>query len=264
MPDPTTPVSQDDPWIRRYVPRPGAAARIVCFGPAGGSPGFYRDWCDLAPADVEVQVLAYPGRERRFLDEPIEDMGALADAVHDVLAPRMDRPTVLFGHSMGASVAFETARRLEASGAAGLAALVVSGRPSPRTQREIGSEIADFDDDRIVEHLHELGGTPPGLLDDPDARELILPAFRSDFRLIGRYAPAADARISTPLAVLHGDQDPKVTTEDARYWAEAADRVVATESMRGGHFYLLDHGPAVVGRVLDVLRTHGSAPAGAP
>ena len=259
MTDLTDPTVQDSPWLRRYRPRPGAAARIVCFGPAGGSPGFYRDWCELVPAGVEVQVLAYPGRERRFLDEPVEEMGALADAVHDVLAPRLDRPTVLFGHSMGASVAFETARRLEASGAPALAGLVVSGRPSPRAQREIPTDVADFDDEQIVEHLHELGGTPPGLLDDPDARELILPAFRSDFRLIGRYTPGPGPLLRTPLTVLHGDSDPRVTAEDAPHWAEVAERFTGAEALPGGHFYLVEQGRAVLDRLLALLGARGAA-----
>ncbi|MGW2541706.1 thioesterase II family protein [Kitasatospora sp. NPDC001574] len=263
MSDPNARRSRDT-WLRRYLPRPAAGARIVCFGPAGGSPGFFKDWAQLVPGHVELQIVALPGRERRFLDDPIEDMAELADTLHDVLAPVLDRPTLLFGHSMGASVAFETARRLEASGARHLAGLVLSGRHSPHAQRETPSEAADFDDDRIVQHLEELGGTPPGFLDDPDARELILPAFRSDFRLIGRYVPGPGPKLRTPLAVLHGDRDVRVTAEDTPRWAEEAEQFLGSESLPGGHFYLLDRPDAVVARLLAVLGGSAGARAGEP
>ncbi|MEO3977753.1 alpha/beta fold hydrolase [Streptomyces sp. CAU 1734] len=250
MGDPARPVRQDSPWLRRYEPRPGAGARIICFGPAGASPGFFRGWSGLAPADVDVQILAYPGRERRALEPPLEEMAALTEAVHDVLAPRIDRPTVLFGHSMGASVAFETARLLEASGARPLAGLVVSGRPGPRVLRELPPAVTGFDDERTVAYVRSLGGTPPELLDDPEAREVILPAFRSDFRLTGRYTPELTPRVRAPLTVLCGDRDTRVSTEGAQCWNEVADHFTGVERLSGGHFYLVEEARAVVEAVM--------------
>jgi pyochelin biosynthetic protein PchC len=242
-------------WFRRYVPRPGAAARIVCFGPAGGAPAFYRDWPRAVPDDVEVLSAVLPGRERRIAEPALTRMDALADAVTAALLPWLDRPTVLFGHSMGASVAFEVTRRLEASGGPRPAGLVVSGRPSPRRLLECPSPVAGYDDDAIVAYLRGLGGTPDELLDDPEARELILPPCRADFQVIGRYAPELHPRIDTPLRVLLGDDDPSVPAQDAPRWAEVATRLDGVHVLPGGHFYLLSERTAVIDHVLRTL--HG-------
>ncbi|MFE6358461.1 salicylate synthase [Streptomyces sp. NPDC057806] len=252
-----------DAWFRRYAPRPDASARIVCFGPAGGAPAFYRDWARAVPDDVEVLSVVLPGRERRLAEPALTDMDRLADNAAAALLTVLDRPTVLFGHSMGASVAFEVTRRLEASGGRRPAALVVSGRPSPRRLLERPSPVADYDDDQIVAYLRGLGGTPDELLDDPEARELILPPCRADFQVIGRYAPGFHPRITTPLLVVLGDQDASVPVWDAARWGEVATRLNGIHVLPGGHFYLVPERTAVIDHVLRSLRETG-APADVP
>ncbi|MFF5209444.1 thioesterase II family protein [Streptosporangium sp. NPDC000396] len=243
----------DTPWLRRHRPSPGAGARIICFGPAGASANLFRGWAVRVSADVEVLSVAYPGRERRFEEPAIEEMETLAGAVADVLASRLRIPTVLFGHSMGASVAFEVTRRLEAGGSGRPVGLVLSGRQSPALQRERPSDAADYDDRRIIEHLRELGGTPPEMLEDPDFRELVLPAFRTDFRLVGRYLPELEPMIDTPLSVVLGDRDPGVPVADADRWREVARRFAGIRTFPGEHFYLLDQEEEVVSHVVDFL-----------
>ncbi|GAA2879556.1 alpha/beta fold hydrolase [Streptosporangium fragile] len=243
----------DPRWFRRHRALPGAAGRIVCFAPAGASANFFRGWAGHAPADVEVTSVAYPGRERRFDEPEIEDMGVLADSVANLLAPHLDLPTVLFGHSMGASVAFEVTRRLEEAGGDPPIGLVVSGRESPRHQIEEPTDVGEFDDEQIVEYLRVLGGTPPEVLADPDFRELVLPAFRTDFRLLGRYRPEPEPRVRTPVAVVLGDRDPEVDAADADRWREVAHCFTGVRDFPGGHFYLVEREADVVAHVVGFL-----------
>ncbi|WP_078628335.1 salicylate synthase [Streptomyces sp. NRRL F-2664] len=252
-------------WFRRYAPRPDAAARIVCFGPAGGAPAFFRDWARAVPEDVEVLSVVLPGRERRTAEPALTRMADLAASLARAVTGCLDRPTVFFGHSMGASVAFEVTRRLELRPGPRPVGLVVSGRPSPRRLLEAPSPVADYDDAQIVAYLRSLGGTPDELLDDPAIHGLILPPCRADFEVIGRYAPdLRRARLSTPVRVLRGASDLATPGWDAPRWGEVASRVTVAEALAGGHFYLLDQLPTVVDHVLRTLRGEADpSPSGA-
>ncbi|WP_250279849.1 thioesterase domain-containing protein [Frankia sp. Cppng1_Ct_nod] len=105
-----------DDWLRRIRPASNATHRLVCFPHAGGSASFFRWIFQMLPTTTEVLGVQYPGRQDRRSEPLIPTISGLADQVHEVLGSRLDRPTAFFGHSMGAVVAFEVARRLTASG----------------------------------------------------------------------------------------------------------------------------------------------------
>ena len=253
---------QSTAWLRCYEPRPDASGRIVCFGPAGGAASFFRGWSAHAPADVEVWALAYPGRERRIDEPPLERMEDLADAITGVLAPRIDRPTVLFGHSMGASVAYEVTRRLEARDGRAPAGLVVSARRGPCHQRACPDDTAGLTDAEILGRLRALGGTAAEVLDDPAMHELIVPPCRTDFELLGHYRPQPAPPIGTPLAVVHGDRDPAVPAAEVRSWTQASRHAAGMHVFPGEHFFCVHHEAALVAYVAALLRGEpGAEPA---
>ncbi|MFD0478768.1 thioesterase II family protein [Nonomuraea thailandensis] len=66
--------------------------------------------------------MQYPGRADRVREAPVEDAHTMADLVAEAMRPLLDRPAVLFGHSMGSLIAYETALRVRP------AHLIVSGR----------------------------------------------------------------------------------------------------------------------------------------
>ncbi len=246
----------DPRWVRRYRPRPDAASRIVCFPPAGGTASMYRGWPARLPDDVELWAMTYPGRETRFAEPSIEDMAELADAAAGALAPAIDRPCLLFGHSMGASVAFEVARRLEPACRGLLVRLVVSCRPGPALQLACPSRSHLLDDDGLVAELRELGGTADEILDDPEMRALMLPIARSDFELIGQYRPRLEPPLRAPISAFVSEHDPSLLPDDVLGWGAATRGDFDVVRFPGGHFYLLDQEADVVRDVVARLTPH--------
>lgn len=129
------PLRGDELWCRRFRSAGNPAARLVCLPHAGGAAPFYVPVAAALSPDVDVVAVQYPGRQDRRTEEPIDDLAALADRLYEVLRRQPELPFALLGHSMGAVLAFEVARRLEADGR-GPSRLFASGRRAPSMYRE--------------------------------------------------------------------------------------------------------------------------------
>lgn len=236
-----------DPWIRRFQPAPEAPVRLVCLPHAGGSAALYAPYARALAPVADVLAIQYPGRQDRRAEPGVTRLELLADLVTDALGAWTDRPLVVFGHSMGALLGYEVTARLEAAGTPPRA-LVASGRRAPSRYREESVHLRT--DEGVVRELRHLGGVDPAFLDEPELRAMILPAVRSDYEAIETYRHPPRAPLRTPLAVLTGDSDPQVTTEEAAAWAAHTTGDFTLRTFPGGHFYLNEHTP----QVLSLLR----------
>lgn len=227
-------------WLRRFPPRPGAELRLVCLPHAGGTASMFRGWGTMVPSWIELIGVQYPGRQDLLREPFVPTLQRLVDEV--VAALPADRPLALFGHSMGATVAFEAARRLNPVHV--FLSAPVSGR-----------NLLDFStDDRLVADLRKLGGAGVELLDDPELRALVLPAVRHDLRILDAHRIAAEARLTCPVTVIVGEQDHHSTVTDARAWTARTKGTSQVRTFPGGHHYVEDAGPDLVALLTRRLR----------
>jgi pyochelin biosynthetic protein PchC len=227
-------VRPSERWLRCYRRRPDSRARLVCFPFACGSASFYRPWAEQLPAGVELVAVQYPGHEDRFGEPCLEDLHRLADEVAEVLAGVAGAPLVLFGHSLGAAVAYEVAHRLTGHPTAELAALLVSGRPAPH----VAGAAADFSgDDALWAELARLGGTSPVVLDDPRMRRVFTPMLRGDFRMNAGYRPTGGL-LGCDIVAYRGESDDTASREEMTRWRDLTSGGFALREFPGGHFYL--------------------------
>ncbi|MET9453260.1 alpha/beta fold hydrolase [Streptomyces cinerochromogenes] len=236
-------MSAAEKWIRRFHPAPQARVRLACLPHAGGSASFFFGTSRALSPAVEVLAVQYPGRMDRYAEPLIDSMSRLADQVTDALLPFTDRPLALFGHSMGASLAFEVARRLERRGAAPLA-LVVSGRPAPHRLRDGSLHLGG--DEQLVEEITRLNGTLPAFLEDEDLLRMWLPVIRNDYQVIETYRYEPGPALTVPVTAHVGLTDPKATVEEVRAWAEHTTGPFELHTHPGGHFYLAAPGSPLV------------------
>jgi len=230
-------------WIRRYGKSAPAASRLVCFPHAGGSASYFHPVAMRLAPRVDVLSLQYPARQDRRGEPPVDSIGECADRISEALRTLPARPTVLFGHSMGAVLAFEVAIRLEREGDPS-GALIASGRQAPGVSHSRSVHLRD--DDGIIKEIRLLNGTSSALLADDEILRMTLPAIRGDYRAIETYTCPPGRTVRCPITVLVGDNDPRTTITDAEAWREHTTAGFRMRIFPGGHFYLADHLAAVL------------------
>lgn len=240
------PTANDTGWLRWYAQGARPVIRLVCFPPAGSAASFYKTWGTHLPPEVAFAAVQYPGRENRLAERPLEEMSVLAEGAAAAIRPFTDAPLALFGHSMGAAVAYEVALRLKR-----LAVLFVSGCAPPHVHEGRTKKV--WDDESILEDLKRLGGHNPSALENPALLSLLLPALRADYALTEKYIPAKGARLSCAVVGFHGAKDGEVSQDQMEEW-----RVVTTGQFRlrvfeGDHFFPLKSREEVVAEIVSVL-----------
>lgn len=225
----------EERWVRRFRDDAGCETKLVCFPHAGAGANAYRTWPLGLPSNIDVLAIRYPGREDRFSDPFPSGLEALADEVADALGELTRHRVVLFGHSMGASVAHEVALRLHERGCPP-AALCVSGRRPP--QILAGRQLYFGPDEKIIAHVVSCDASSAAVFADPDLREVVLPAIRADYRMTDDYAGGRRPPLDCPVYGYTGDQDSEVTTEQMRGWADLTHGAFRLRVLPGGHFYL--------------------------
>lgn len=214
---------------------------LLCLPFAGSGASFYRGWPD-APLDGRGRIvpLQLPGREELFGEDPFVDASeAAADLVPRALeAAGPDAPLVLFGHSLGAVIAYELARVIEETSPGRLRRLYVSGSPGPdggRSERATG-----LDDEEFLARVHELAGYRHEAFDVPELREVLLPVLRADVAMHEDYRPGDRAPLSVPVVALRGADDALVSREQAHEWSVTTSGGFAYRELAGGHMYLAE------------------------
>lgn len=245
-------------WLACRQRRPDAAVRLYCFPHSGGSAGEYVRWSDWLPG-IEVWGVQLPGRGPRLAEELYLRVDALVEAMVDSVAFRP--PFAFFGHSLGAVVAFETARALRDRGGPKPEALILSAYHAPHLPSTT-PEVHRLPDEQlwpIVER--QFGELSPELHDDPEFRHLILAYHRADFEMIETYRHAEGPPLSIPLTVVGGTED--YPEDMLKAWRRHTTGPFAMQLFTGDHFYLRKQRDAVLRFLMSIL-ANGSRSSMAP
>lgn len=243
-----------DAWFPFGPARP-APLTLFCLHHAGGGAAAYAGWRGPLAPGIDVAPVLLPGREQRIDEPPYQDMPALVAALAEALAPRLDRPYALFGHSFGAALAFELAARLPRAPVH----LFVSAWCPPAGPAPAGPP-APLDDADLLAELARHGGIPAALAGDAEMMAALLRPLRADLHLLRAHRPAGAAPARGALTILGGRDDPLVPPERLLRWA-AALRAAPPVIFPGGHFYLRACLPALLDALRDRLARHACAPA---
>lgn len=197
---------------------------------------FYARWRRLLPSWIDVRPVEWPGRGAR-IDEPlIADPHVLAAKLAGELGGRLDGPYALFGHSLGAVIAFELAHGLLDRGAAAPAVLFASGAEAPAVRD--GSKWREaLSDDALMQELRNLQGTPDEALSNAELMRSALPVLRADFLMCGAYVYRPRRPLPCPVHVFAGADD-ETRCEALETWRRETSASFTLDMLPGHHFFI--------------------------
>jgi surfactin synthase thioesterase subunit len=203
--------------------------------------------------DLEVCAVQLPGREHRLREPFARDLPELVEGLTEAVRPwAQEMPFAFFGHSMGALVAFEVARRLQDQHRQQPVCLQVSGRNGPTWLRPPGP--TQWDDAALVAEMRRLQGTDPAILENADLLTLMLPVLRADYLALQAYRYQPGAPLRCPIIAFGGIQDPETSPAGLEAWKEQTDRGFELHLFPGHHFYLSSCRHLLLGMITNLLR----------
>jgi medium-chain acyl-[acyl-carrier-protein] hydrolase len=222
-------------WLRRIGSSEVAALRLVCFPFAGGGAHTYRGWSERLPT-CEVFGVVLPGHVGR-LNEPLAtDLIDTARVIADEIAHSVPAPVILYGHSMGAWLALESARALLGLGHEP-AGLIVVGRNGPGHPDPAPKLSRLTDDAFVAEVATRYGGVSAEVAASREIMELFTPVLRADIAMMEQYAAVAEPVLSTcPVLALAGANDPDMTVAGLSAWSSVTHGQFEAATLPGGHF----------------------------
>lgn len=246
-------MTEPNPWLISHGRRSGDAPRLYCFPYVGGSAGEFLRWSDRLPG-VPVLGVVPPGRGERLGEAPYT---RVTDLVRDLLADvEFESPFALFGHSLGALLAFETARALHAAGRPGPEVLFVSGHRPPH-QPHVDRPIHDLPWPRFRALVEQRYPKPPAeLAEDDELYAEILATLRGDLAVFETYRHRPGPPLDCPIVVISGVDD-HWSEAELRPWARHTTADCRIVLVHGDHFYLSAHTDQLLGVIADTLRLGG-------
>lgn len=224
-------------WMQVFERRENASLGLICFPFAGGGAQSFRQWLPQLPADVELSAVQLPGREMRLREAPLSDARAVVQALLPELLTLTDKPLVLYGHSMGALLAFEAARVLQEDHGISPVRLIVSGRVAPHFALA-RPPINQLPHDEFIEGLKHLNGTPREILEDNDLISMIGPMLRADFAIHEQYVHQPGARLACDVLAFGGLCDTEAGRAGLNAWREITAGNLTLRMLPGDHFFI--------------------------
>ena len=230
-------MSRSTPWLQSRPAGGNPRVRLFCLPHAGGGAAAYRPWNAELPAYVQISSVLLPGRETRLSEPAYNQIDPLLDAMSRELRPWLDIPYAVFGHSMGALLAFEWARRLRRDGHSMPAWLFLSGRRAPDAPSDTRLLHSLADREFVEELTRRYNGIPPELQGDPALKEVFLPVLRADIAVVESYCFREDEPLDCPITVFAGMNDATVSWDQSLAWKRQTRQRFAMQVLPGGHFF---------------------------
>lgn len=205
---------------------------------AGGSRYSYNQFKQAAPSWMKVEPLDLPGRGGRFKEEMLATIEEVVDDLYEQVKSKIDQPYAIYGHSMGATLAYLLTRKVSDLNRSLPAYVFLTGTCGPTADREM-KKRSELPKDEFIQEVTDMGGSPDEILKDDQLMEFFEPILRGDFKILENYYHEVREPLNIPFTVIIG-ADEEVTNDEAKAWGREFAQPIDFHVMPGNHFFIFD------------------------
>ncbi len=215
---------------------------LFCFPFAGAGASYFNSWASqFRDSKIQLCGIQYPGRESRMKEPLVSDISILVSELSNSISKlSAGVPFGFYGHSMGASIAYEIANHLDENQQPQPEFLCLSGRNPPHHPRQ-SNNLCHLSDREFIREIEKLGNLPKQIVDAPELINFLLPIMRNDALLLENYKPAPGRTVKCPLYIYGGDDDPCAGSHTLAEWEPYTTMDFNLKIFQGNHFFINQH-----------------------
>lgn len=226
--------------------------KLFCLPFAGGAANMYDHWRTKLSKKIELCPINLAGRGNRFTERPYKDLDEAVDDIYDIIKSDISvSDYAIFGHSMGALLAYELVQKIQNNGKKGPVHVFFSGRKPvhiPKTKKL----YRDMDNQEFQEAVLSLGVTPPEIFKNLELKEIFIPLLRSDFTIAETFVERPQIiPLQCNISALIGEEE-EITSNEAEQWKLHTTEKCSVHFIEGDHFFLLKQ----LQEVIDIINSN--------
>ncbi|MEK3791128.1 alpha/beta fold hydrolase [Paenibacillus sp. FSL R7-0204] len=231
---------------------PQATCRIFCLPYAGGMAEIYYPWLNVLPEEFELVAVQYPGHVPGTGDELYTCLNSLAEEIANEISAFSDKKYIIFGHSMGALIAYEVTKRLAGKKVRQPEHLFIAARTPPNLP-VVAPMIHKMSDSEIIQIARAFNALPEEVLQNEDILQMIIPTLKADFEMIGTWKHDHNAPpLNVPLCAFTGMFDSLGVPEQMKEWSNYTSNSFRMITMPEKHYFILN--PAVQEDIIHIIQ----------
>jgi surfactin synthase thioesterase subunit len=215
---------------------------------AGGAAAVYNPWRPLLDKDIELRSIELAGRGRRIYNPHYNSIEEAIDDVFNMIKDEITTtPYAIFGHSMGAIIAYELTYKIRKNNLPEPLHLFFSGRGAPDVPWDEGKkDFYDLPEDEFRESVIQLGGTPKEFFQHPELLEVLMPMLRSDFKIAETYFHDSEViPFNHDISVYVGRAE-RLNEKQIQGWSRHTNQIASIHTFPGDHFFINGQTPKIV------------------
>lgn len=224
---------------------------LICFPHAGGGATIYRQWEKKLKGNIRVCPIQLPGREELISVKPYTDMRKLIEDLYERIKLYRDHDIYLFGHSMGAKIAYFVAKKMEENEIE-IKGLVVSGNKPPDCP--ISYPLGNLPDNEFKVAIERFDGIPNEIMENEILFDFFLPMLKADFKLDESYCPQSVQPVHCPIIAFGGMRDKEADLKDILKWKDYTISDFFYQMFPGGHFFIRDYEDELLRKLIELFK----------